>query len=262
MSKSSNNQCLIKKQFVLPPMPFWIFSILMIGATLALLPIAIIARSRSIRSPEPRVSILQDMGRQPKVVAQDASEVFADGRGNRPGIPGTVSIDDLQDDDHYYRGYTMGKNDKGEPEAKFFSAFPSQVKVDDALLERGQERFNIYCSACHGYDGSGHGSVNERAMQLMGETSEVPLAKWVQVANLHAIDANHKLQYGPEVYPSGKLFNTITHGVRNMAGYEGQIPVADRWAIVAYVHALQLSQHSHGVSAEAVPAATPTASIK
>ena len=73
---------------------------------------------------------------------------------------------------------------------------------------------------------------------------EHPLAKWTQVANLHAIDGNHKLQYGAEVFPSGKLFNTITHGVRNMAGYEGQIPVADRWAIVAYIRALQLSQQA------------------
>jgi mono/diheme cytochrome c family protein len=103
-------------------------------------------------------------------------------------------------------------------------------------VERGQQRFNIYCAVCHGTDGYGNGPVNNRAVQRQEQ-------KWVPAANLHSDVVRSR--------PDGHIFNTITNGIRNMAGYGSQIPVQDRWAIVAYLRALQLSQHA---PASAVPA--------
>ena len=232
--------------FYLPSkMPFWLFAIILTVVTATLFPIVMIARSRSIKTPEPRVHIIQDMGTQPRYSAQQSSVVFADGRANRPQVPGTVArqSDSTLNDSHYNNGYSATVNAKGEPEIKFYNDFPSQVVVDAKLMERGQERFDIYCSACHGYDGSGHGSVNERATQLMAAAPE-PLASWAPAANFHTVDPeSKKLKFGSELYPDGQLFNTISNGKGNMAGYGGQITVQDRWAIVAYVRALQISQH-------------------
>ena len=101
-----------------------------------------------------------------------------------------------------------------------------------SLLLRGQGRFNIYCSPCHGAGGFGDGLVHHRANQLV-ETG-VNGTSWVAPKNLHedAIKAQ----------PVGQLFNTITNGVRTMSGYGSQITTEDRWAIVSYLKALQLSQ--------------------
>jgi mono/diheme cytochrome c family protein len=109
------------------------------------------------------------------------------------------------------------------------------MAMDAATLERGQQRFNIYCSACHGYAGFGDGAVNQRAMELVANAAgPVNGTQWVAAKSLH--DETTRNQ------PVGQLFNTITHGIRNMAGYGAQIPTQDRWAIAAYVKALQLSQ--------------------
>jgi mono/diheme cytochrome c family protein len=109
------------------------------------------------------------------------------------------------------------------------------MKLDAATLARGRQRFDIYCSACHGYAGFGDGAVNQRAMELVTNANgPVNGTQWVAAKSLH--DETTRNQ------PVGQLFNTITHGIRNMAGYASQIPVEDRWAIAAYVKALQLSQ--------------------
>lgn len=195
-------------------------------------PLAFFARARATLSKEPRVSLIQDMGIQPKYREQQSSEIFADGRADRPLIIGTVARGHLDADDHYYRGYSMTATvSTTQPFApKFYEDFPSQVKVDAKLLARGQERFNIYCSVCHGLDGYGHGAVNDRALELMAEGN----ASWVQAANLTIDPVKSR--------PVGHIFNTINVGIRNMPSYGAQIPVEDRWAIVAYVRALQLSQ--------------------
>jgi mono/diheme cytochrome c family protein len=112
---------------------------------------------------------------------------------------------------------------------QFFDSLPSQVKLSPELLKRGQERFNIYCAVCHGLDGYGNGAVNARAVE-----KQEP--KWVPAANLHSDTVRSR--------PDGHLFNTVTNGIRNMAGYGSQISTEDRWAIVAYLRALQLSQHA------------------
>ena len=211
--------------------PFLMISAFLILVVVSWVPLVVGARRRVATAEDPRIQLPQDMGNQPKFKGQHINRLFADDRADRAPVAGTVSIENLQNDDFFVRGWTKSNN-----QVSFFKGFPPQVKVNQALLERGRMQFNIYCTACHGYDGSGHGEVNERAVEMHEP-------KWVQVANLH--DAPIKAR------PEGHIFNTITNGIRNMPPHGGQILVADRWAIVAYVRALQLSQDA---PANAVPA--------
>ena len=112
------------------------------------------------------------------------------------------------------------------------------VELTAAVFERGQQQFNIYCSVCHGMNGLGNGLVNRRALKLMATT-------WTPPSNMHD-ETLYK-----DAYPDGKLFSTISNGVRKMPGYAGQIKAKDRWAIVAYVRALQASRNG---SLDDVPA--------
>ena len=200
-----------------------------------------------VQSEEPRFQLMQDMGSQPKYREQQSSEVFLDNRADRPPIVGTVPHGQLQADDHYYRGYSKDESGK----SKFFDDFPDQAKVTPALLARGQERFNIYCTPCHGYDGSGHGMVNDLRLGIDAGTetdsagATHPKAHWVQAADLRSELVRSR--------PVGHIYNTINVGIRNMAGYGPQVPVEDRWAIVAYVRALQLSQNPTPEMIKATP---------
>ena len=106
-----------------------------------------------------------------------------------------------------------------------------------AVMERGRTQFEIYCATCHGNDGRGNGLVNRRAQRILATA-------WVQPSSMHQ-DTLYS-----DAYPDGKLFSTISNGIRKMAGYSSQINVRDRWAIVAYVRALQASQNA---SLEDVP---------
>lgn len=108
-------------------------------------------------------------------------------------------------------------------------------------LERGRLQFNIYCAVCHGKDGSGRGMVARRAQRILSPT-------WVPPTRLYNIDL-----YSDQ-YPDGKLFNTITHGIRKMPGYGAQITARDRWAIVSYVRALQQSRNADSLGEDVVPA--------
>jgi mono/diheme cytochrome c family protein len=212
--------------------PFPFVSLLIISVFASWIPLVYFARARSTLSKEPRVALIQDMAIQTKYREQQSSEIFADGRADRPEIVGTVARGRLDADDHYYRGFMMvPTGSTTQPFApKFYEDFPPQLKVDAALLARGQQRFNIYCSVCHGLDGYGHGAVNDRALELMDQGH----AQWVQAANLTIDPAKSR--------PVGHIFNTINVGIRNMPSYGAVIPAEDRWAIVAYVRALQLAQ--------------------
>ncbi len=98
-------------------------------------------------------------------------------------------------------------------------------------MDLGKQKFEIYCAVCHGNDGGGNGLVNRRAQRILATA-------WVQPSSMH-----QDTLYA-EQYPDGKLFNTITNGIRKMPGYQSQISTHDRWAIVAYVRALQTSQNA------------------
>jgi hypothetical protein len=116
------------------------------------------------------------------------------------------------------------------------TTFPDQTPITLDLLQRGRERYGIYCTPCHGAAGYGNGIVNQRAMELMNNPAIGNGTTWVQPKNIHE----------PEIraQPPGQIYNTITHGIRNMSGYGSQIQIADRWAITAYVKALQKSQNA------------------
>lgn len=221
--------------------PFWMIAAFLIFVVVSWLPLVVAARRRVTTTQVPQIHIIQDMDNQPRYRGQQPNSVFADGRTIRPVVAGTVARGELELDDHLYRGWPPGpdgkpqRNEKGE--TIFFEGFPKEIKVDEALLTRGQMQFNIYCAPCHGNDGSGAGPVHQRAVALQEP-------KWTPPSNLH--DAAIKGR------PDGHLYNTVTVGIRNMAGYGSSIVRAqDRWAVVAYVRALQLSQDA---PAEVVPA--------
>ena len=206
--------------------PFWMIAAFLIFVVVSWIPLVVGAKRRVQTTESPQVHIFQDMDNQPRYRGQQASAVFADGRTIRPPVVGAVSRGNLELDDHLYRGFSRG----GDGKAEFLKGFPREVKVTQQFLQRGQLQFNIYCAPCHGNDGSGQGPVHQRAVALQDP-------KWVPPSSLHDATVRARTE--------GHLYNTVTNGIRNMAGYASQITRAeDRWAVVAYVRALQLSQNA------------------
>jgi len=116
----------------------------------------------------------------------------------------------------------------GEPvEKDWVTEFPAAIKITQETMDRGEQRFNIYCATCHGLTGAGDGLITQRAMSLNQGT-------WTQPTSLHVEAVT--------VQPVGRIFNTISNGIRKMPGYKEQISAEDRWAIVLYLKALQRSQ--------------------
>ena len=211
---------------MIPKAPRWMIFTGVLAALALAVPPFIIARVRATPDENRAVHIFFDMDFQPKFKTQTVNPLFADGRAQRTSVVGTVARGESQLDAHRFEGVVNGK---------WADSLPDGMSMSKDLLERGQQRFNIYCSACHGYAGFGDGAVNQRAMELVSNaTGPVNGTQWVAAKSLH--DETTRNQ------PVGQLFNTITHGIRNMAGYGAQIPTEDRWAIAAYVKALQLSQ--------------------
>ena len=151
----------------------FIFITLML-ITAAAIPPALIAQMRAVHSTKPRIHYIQDMDNQPRFEAQHANPLFADGRAMRPPVAGTVARGELRADDHYYRGISGGV---------WATVFPSQVEVSMTLLQRGRERFGIYCQPCHGAAGYGDGMVNQRAMELVNVGLNG--TTWVQPKSIH-----------------------------------------------------------------------------
>ncbi len=215
-------------------MPKAIVFITLILICAAAVPPALIAQARAVHSSKPRIHYIPDMDNQPRFEAQHANPLFADGRAMRPPVAGTVARGQLRADDHYYRGITRGA---------WATVFPAQVEISMTLLQRGRERFGIYCQPCHGAAGYGDGMVNVRAMELVNRG--VNGTTWVQPKSLHEQQIREQ--------PVGQIFNSISNGVRTMPAYGPQIPVADRWAIVAYLRALQRSQNAQPSDLAGVP---------
>ena len=156
----------------------------------------------------------QDMQNQPKLIPQRGSEMFADHRGARPQVVNTVARGQLREDSYFYTGVVQGAN--GYREEQNLMPFPVTLEV----LERGQERFNIYCSPCHSRVGNGLGAIVDRGYKPAG--------------NLH--DQVRLAQ------PVSHYFYVMTHGYGAMPDYSAQLTPVDRWAVAAYIRALQLSQ--------------------
>jgi mono/diheme cytochrome c family protein len=168
--------------------------------------------TRGSTSSRPPIHLNPNMDDQPRYEAQAASDFFADGMAARPPVPGTVARGELAEDP----GLETGATADGTP----LTFVP--IPVDERFLARGAERYAIYCGPCHADDGSGQSMLRQR--------SGVATADLTQERLREASD--------------GYLFDVITNGFGQMPSYASQIPVEDRWAVVAYVRALQLSQHA------------------
>jgi mono/diheme cytochrome c family protein len=205
--------------------PFWLVAAFLVLVVMSWIPLVLIARARVSKSPEPRIHLVQDMDEQPRYDTQTYSPIYADHRAMRPAVQGTVARGGLGGPPLLVDGYSLGPD--GKP--RFADAFPAEVKLSRELLQRGRQRFNIYCLPCHGVDGAAMGPVDRRARELRGS--------WIPAANLHDEAIRNR--------PHGHIYNTIVNGIRSMPPYGAQIQsVEDRWAIVAYVRALQLSQNA------------------
>jgi mono/diheme cytochrome c family protein len=246
-----------------------------------LLPFALVAKSRATTKDARPVHLVLDMDKQPRGKAQRASEMFADNRMMRPHIEGTLAQEDLWltsetlndaggtrpvlfaggatsiplSDPTTYWAVTAGRvrpaglsdEDFAKIEAPskeadiaadtrfYVSKIPAVFDVSQDMMKRGQERFTIYCAPCHGESGYGDGPVALRAAKL--QTTPDAIGTWVAPQNLHEAKIIAR--------PDGNLFNTITNGIRNMPAYDKQISIEDRWAVVAYIRALQRSQDAH-----------------
>lgn len=151
------------------------------------------------------------MADQPKYQPLQASTFFEDGRASRPRVPGTVARGQLRADEALYTGSTGGK---------LVDTFP--FPVTPAVLQRGRERYNIFCAPCHDQVGTGRGMIVQRGFQ--------------PPPSFHI----ERLREAPVGY----FFTVITNGFGAMYDYADRIPPRDRWAIIAYIRALQLSQHA------------------
>ena len=194
----------------------------------ALVPtLLLLAGCSSIQRNTP-LQVWDDMKHQQKFKAQaPVVGIFEDGRSNRLLPEDTVARDNYFDNSPYSTGLENGM---------YVGKNPVPVTLD--LLEQGQTRFNIYCSPCHDQTGMGHGIV----------PTHVPT--W-QPSNL---TEDRVVQFS-----DGDIFNVITNGRRTMPSYRYQVVIADRWAIVAYVRALQRAAHS---KPDEVPAGTTIAALK
>jgi hypothetical protein len=155
---------------------------------------------------------------QPKFIPQRGTDFYSDGRSARPQVENTVARGQLHEDAYFSTGIEDGKEGNAMP-------FPATMQV----LERGQERFNIYCTPCHSRVGNGAGMIVQRGYRPAG--------------NFHT----------PRLLaaPLGHFFYVMTHGYGAMPDYAAQVAPTDRWAIVAYIKALQLSQNAKPADAAA-----------
>lgn len=157
------------------------------------------------------VACQQRMADQPRYKPLAKSEFFGDDRSARPRVEGTVARGDLKADEHFYTGKVNGK---------LVDTFP--FPVTDKVLRRGQERFNIYCAPCHDRVGTGQGMIVKRGYR--------------------APPSYHSERL--RAAPVGYFFQVMTLGFGLMPDYAQQVPPGDRWAIIAYIRALQLSQNA------------------
>jgi hypothetical protein len=163
----------------------------------------------------------QDMWNQPKYRGLRSSTFFPDGKSARELVPGTVAYMDAREDEGYYTGKVNGE----------YVGLPDRFQVSEALLKRGQERFNIYCTPCHGFRGDGRGYIVTRGMP--------------RPTNYHTDILRQR--------PEGYFVDVMTNGFGMMYSYASRVPLDDRWAIAAYIRALQLSEFATMADLAALP---------
>ena len=188
---------------------------------------AVTGCARGCTSSRPPIHLNPSMDAQPKVRTQTANTFFYNGASMREPVPGTVPIGGLKEDTAFFTG-------KGADE-QFVATSP--VTVDEALVERGRQRYGIYCQPCHDPRGDGKGILFQRG--------NVPTATFHQEKILK--------------YPDGQIFDVITNGMGLMPSYRWPIPPADRWAIIAYVRQLQRERLARAAAAPAPAQASASA---
>ncbi len=204
-----------------------------VGAFGFLLGASLLSGCRGTVSREPPIHPNQNMDQQSRFDPQEPNDFFKDGRAMRPPVPGTVihmAGNGRRDDPHLWKG----KNADGS----WATTLPmdrngSPLVLDEAFMTRGKARFDIYCAPCHDQTGHGKGTVVERG--------------YTPPPDYHQ-DRLRKLAVG-------QIYDVATNGVRSMPGYAAQVPAEDRWAIAAYVRALQVREYA---SFEQVPAEVAT----
>jgi len=196
---------------------------------LAVVAVVAVAGFRGTRTTNRPLEIFPDMDRQPKYVAQHSSTFFADGRAERPPVPGTVPIGYTMEGAYAATGadnnravqggagFTNGTDyyNTGKMGDVWGDGIP--FEVTEAVMKRGQQRFDINCSVCHGEDGGGNGLVKTYGLKTI----------------VTIVDERITMM------PDGEIFNTITNGKNTMNAYGPQITIEDRWCIIAYLRALQ-----------------------
>jgi mono/diheme cytochrome c family protein len=244
-------------------LPAFVKMVFVLLLALCTLPPALIYRARGDSHSLPRLHFNPDMDWQFKSQAQQVAPdigvgsegerpIFADLRAMRGHVPGTVIRGQLRDDAAFYSGVmadsveiadrgvgegrfvsTLKLPDPGvqDPEApaepEWVSVFPEKFVVSEAAMQRGKQRYDIYCAVCHGSTGEGNGMVNQRALSL----NALQRASWINAKSLHDHTVVNQ--------PIGRIFDTISNGRGGMGPYKSQIPAEDRWAIILYVKALQ-----------------------
>jgi mono/diheme cytochrome c family protein len=176
-----------------------------------------------------------DMYDQPRYEPLEASDFFADGLSARPPVEGTIARGALREDEPFYTGKDGGQLVSQIPAAAYRATYEREARqfgrpydetdpteLRKSLLRRGRERFDIYCSVCHGRAGDGDGMIVRRGFR--------------RPPSYHT----DRLQQAP----AGHFYDVVTNGFGAMPSYASRIDVADRWAIVAYIRALQLSQNA------------------
>ena len=201
--------------------PWWMTVLLVIVVIGTWVPLVLIYRVRGTTSRQPRVHFFMDMDKQAKFSTQAAHPWFEDGRAMRQSIEGTIPRGHLRHDAHFFDGFTK---DAASSAIQFVTTMPPQIIVDEPLLRRGQQRYEIFCALCHGATGIGDGPINLRAIELKEP-------KWVPATNLMTQEIRDRTD--------GQIFQAIRDGVRNMPSYGSQIDPRDRWAIVAHLRQLQ-----------------------
>ena len=176
--------------------------------------VMVVAGKRGDSSRRTPIYVFPDMDIQPKLRPQTGNEFFADGLSSQLPVPGTVSRDSLYEDSPANTGKMPGTTN-------WVADIP--LPVTAALLARGQERFNISCAICHGALGDGKGMPTKYGMAV--------------IADLHDIKGRKVVQQ-----TDGEIFNTISYGKGLMSGYGASLAINDRWAIIAYLRALQRSR--------------------
>ena len=192
--------------------------------------VALTGCARGCTSSRPPIHINPSMYNQPKVLPQTASDFFYNGASMREPVPGTIPVGGLKEDGAFFTG-------KGA-DGQFVATIPEPVTP--ALLERGQQRYTIYCQPCHDARGDGKGILFQRG--------SVPTASFHQEKILK--------------YPDGQIFDVITNGQGLMPAYRWPVQAADRWAIIAYVRELERKRLASAPAAADAPASAPGAADK